>query len=55
MLASRKNPSRTRTRAAKEGTDPLPTDDPASCPPRINYPHVFATYPGVIEEMLTTL
>src|SRR5215470_3417422 len=55
MLASRKKPSRTRTRAAKEGTDSLPTDDPASCPTRIDYPHVFATYPGVIEEVLTTL
>ena len=55
MLASRKKPSRTRTRAAKEGTDPLPTDDPASCPPRIDYPYVFATYPGVIEEVLTIL
>ena len=55
MLASRKKPSRTRTRAAKEGTDPLPTDDPARCPLWIDYPHVFATYPGVIEELFTTL
>src|ERR1041385_974316 len=55
VLASRKKPSHTRTRAAKEGTDPLPTADPASSPPRIDYPHVFATYPDVIEEVLTAL
>jgi hypothetical protein len=55
MLALRKKSSRTRTRAAKEETDPLPTDDPASCPLRIDYHHVFATYPGVIEELFTTL
>ncbi len=55
MLVLRKKSSRTRTRATKEGTDPLPTDDPASCSPRIDYPHIFATYPGVIEELFTTL
>ena len=53
MFASRKKSSRTRT--AKEETDPLPTDDPASCPTRINYYQVFMTHPDVVEELVTTL
>ena len=55
MPASRKRPSRTRTRRAKRDSDPLPSDDPASRPTRLDYPQFLATHMGVIEELLTTL
>jgi hypothetical protein len=55
MPASRKRQSRTRTRRAKKGSDPLPSDDPALRTTHMD-PHQFrAPPPGVLEKLRTTL
>ncbi len=55
MPTSQKRQSRTRTRAAKREIDPLPPDDPACRPTRIDYHRFLATHLGVVEKLLFTL